>query len=246
MSIRPSSLRPSVCLSVNASFLCSNFSTFWPIFFKLCRHWYWGGVVWDCKWSNFVLKQQSYGPWCMSKMLCASFPCSNFSTFLPIFFKLCTDIGIGEEWYGIASGIISFRNNRVMALDSCPKCVFAQCLKNEQTNFNKILHMHWYVYIWSVIPSELWVSICPSVHHLSVCLSVSTSFPCSNFSTFWLIFFKLCIDIGIGEEWCGIASGLISFWNNRVMALDVYQKCFALRFRALTLVPFYWFSSNFA
>ena len=23
----------------------------------------------------------------------------------------CIDIGIGEEWYGIASGIISFRNN---------------------------------------------------------------------------------------------------------------------------------------
>ena len=30
------------------------------------------------------------------------------------------------------------------------------------------------------------------------------------------------------------------------MALDVCQKCFALRFRALTLVPFYRFSSNFA
>ena len=82
----------------------------------------------------------------------------------------------------------------------------------------------------------------------SVCLSVRSLFPCSNFSTFWPIFFKLCIDIGIGEEWYGIASGLISFWNNRVtcMALDVCQKCFALRFRALTLVRFYRFSSNFA
>ena len=59
----------------------------------------------------------------MSKMFCASFPCSNFSTFLPIFFKLCIDIGIGEEWYGIVSGIISFRNNRVMILDLCPKCM---------------------------------------------------------------------------------------------------------------------------
>ena len=43
----------------------------------------------------------------------------------------CKDIGIGEEWYGIASWIISFRNNIVMALDSCPKCFFAQYLKNE-------------------------------------------------------------------------------------------------------------------
>ena len=67
----------------------------------------------------------------MSKMFCASFSCSKLSTFLPIFFKLYLDIGIGEEWYGIVSGIISFRNNRVMALDLCPKCIFGQYLKNE-------------------------------------------------------------------------------------------------------------------
>ena len=77
----------------------------------------------------------------MSKMLCASFPCSSFSIFLQIFFKLCIDIGIVEDWYGIASGIISFRNNRVMGLDLCPKCI-GQNLKNEWTNFNNILHMH--------------------------------------------------------------------------------------------------------
>ena len=56
---------------------------------------------------------------------------AKFSTFLPVFFKLCIDIGIGKEWYGIASGIISFRNNRVMALNLCPKCIFGQYLKNE-------------------------------------------------------------------------------------------------------------------
>ena len=61
----------------------------------------------------------------------ASCPCSNFSTFLSIFFRLCIDIGIREEWFGIASGIISFRNNRVMALDLCPKCIFGQYLKKE-------------------------------------------------------------------------------------------------------------------
>ena len=87
---------------------------------------------------------------------------------------------------------------------------------------------------------------CPSVRPASVRLSVSASFPCSNFSTFWPIFFTLCMDIGIGEEWYEIASGLISLWNNRVMALYVCQKCFALRFHALTLVPFYRFSSTFA
>ena len=126
-SIQTLSIRPPV----NASFPCSNFSTFDLFSSILHRHWYRGGVVWDCKWANFILKQQSYGPWCMSKMLCTSFPCSNFSTFLPIFFKFCIDIGIREEWYGIASGIISFGNNRVMALDLCPKCIFGQYLKNE-------------------------------------------------------------------------------------------------------------------
>ena len=90
------------------------------------------------------------------------------------------------------------------------------------------------------------LSVYPSVGRPSIRLSISASFPCSNFSTFWPIFFKLCIDIGTGEEWYGIASGLISFWNNRVMALDVCQKCFALLFSTLTIVPFYWFSSNFA
>ena len=84
-------------------------------------------------------------------------------------------------------------------------------------------------------------SVRPSSVHLSVRPSISASFPCSNFNTFWPIFFKLCIDIGIKEEWYEIASGLISFWNNRVMALDVCQKCFVLRFHALTLVPFYRF-----
>ena len=118
-----------ICPSISASFPCTNFSIFWPIFFKLCldigigEEWYGIASGLISFWNN------SYGPWCMSKMLCASFPCSNFSTFLPIFFKLCIDIGIGEEWYGIASGIISFRNNRVMALDFCPKCILVNILR---------------------------------------------------------------------------------------------------------------------
>ena len=73
----------------------------------------------------------------MSKMFCTSFPCSNFSTFLPIFFKLCIDVDIGEEWYGIVSGIISFRNNRVMALDLCLKCILVNILR-----MNRQISMH--------------------------------------------------------------------------------------------------------
>ena len=66
-----------------------------------------------------------------------SFPCSNFSIFWSIFFKLCIDIDIGEEWYGITNGLFSFRNNRVMALGLSKKCVFPQYLQNKWMNFEK-------------------------------------------------------------------------------------------------------------
>ena len=77
-----------------------------------------------------------------------------------------------------------------------------------------------------VIPSENFecLSVCPSVR----CPSVSASFSDSNLSSFWPIFFKLCMDIDIGEEWFGIANGLNSFINNRVMALDWCKNVFFL------------------
>ena len=59
------------------------------------------------------------------------------------------------------------------------------------------------------------LSVRPSIH-----LSVSASFPDSNFSMFSPIFIKLCMGIDIGNKWFGIANGLISFVNKRVMALD--------------------------
>ena len=117
----------------------------------------------------------------MSKILCASFPCSNFSTFFTDFLQT-----LHRHWYrrGVVwdcSGIISSRNNRVIALDLCPKCIFGQYLKNEYTNLNKILHMR-------------------------------------------------RIDIGIGEEWYGIANGIISFRNNIVMAFDLCPKCIFVQY----------------
>ena len=63
---------------------------------------------------------------------------------------------------------------------------------------------------------------------LSIHQSVSASFPDSNLSSFWPIFFKLSMDIDIGEEWFGIANGLNSFINNRVMALDWRKNVFFL------------------
>ena len=53
----------------------------------------------------------------------ASLPDSNLSNFWPIFFKLCMDIDIGKEWFGVANWLNSFINNRVMVLDRC-KTVF--------------------------------------------------------------------------------------------------------------------------
>ena len=66
---------------------------------------------------------------------------------------------------------------------------------------------------------KFWVSVHPSIC-LSVRPSISPSFPASNLSSFWLIFFKLCMDIDIGEVWLGIANGLNLNINNRVIALD--------------------------
>ena len=66
------------------------------------------------------------------------------------------------------------------------------------------------------------LSVRPSVRP-----SFSASFPDSNLSSFRLIFFKLCMDIDIGEEWFGIANGLNSFINNRVMALDWCKNVFS-------------------
>ena len=63
-----------------------------------------------------------------------SFPGSNFRQ-LTDFFKLCIGIDIGEECYGIANGLILFKNNRVMALDLCKKCVFPNIFRiNGQTS----------------------------------------------------------------------------------------------------------------
>ena len=76
-----------------------------------------------------------------------------------------------------------------------------------------------------VIPSENFdiLSVCPSIHP-----SVSASFPDSNLSSFWQIFFKLRMDIDIRKEWFGIANGLNSYINNRVMALDWCKNVFFL------------------
>ena len=139
----------------------------------------------------------------------------------------CIDIDIGEEshvWNCMWDNFIQKQHS--YALDSCPKCIFAQYLKNEQTNFNKILHMHWYIYvIYNYI--LLFLIFQPSY---SPFIYVQNVFIPNIFRINSYITRKFCIDIGIAEEWCGIASGLISFRNNGVVASFVikvqnaYQK----------------------
>ena len=63
----------------------------------------------------------------------------------------CLDIGMGEKWYGIASGIISFRNSIVMSLDSCPKCIFAQYLRmNRRISIKLCICIDIYIHVYGI------------------------------------------------------------------------------------------------
>ena len=62
-----------------------------------------------------------------------------------------------------------------------------------------------------VIPSEPFE--CPFVR-LSIRPSIRASFPDSNLSSFWPIFFKFCMEIDIREEWFGMAMDFFcQFWT---------------------------------
>ena len=87
-------------------------------------------------------------------------------------------------------------------------------------------HKKWQVLCYTL--GKFWVSVCLSVCPSVRCPSVSASFSDSNLSSFWPVFFKLCMDIDIGEEWFAISNGLNSFINNRVMALDWWKNVFFL------------------
>ena len=58
----------------------------------------------------------------------ALFPDSNLRSFWSIFFKLCMDIDIGKEWFGIAIGL-----NLLIETELWPL-----------TDFLQTLHGHWY------------------------------------------------------------------------------------------------------
>ena len=79
--------------------------------------------------------------WPLIDEICFSLPIFDI---LPIIFKLCMGVDIGERCIGIADEYISSNNYRVMALNRCSKLRFAQSLLNKWTDFDKIWlsHMH--------------------------------------------------------------------------------------------------------
>ena len=103
-------------------------------------------------------------------------------------------------------------------------------LKGHKTTTTKARFFHDLApFIHYTLPQKSGSVLCYTLRTiLSVRPSISTSFPDSNSSSFWPIFFKLCMDIDIGEDWFGIANGLHSFINNRVTALDWCKNVFFL------------------
>ena len=99
-------------------------------------------------------------------------------------------------------------------------------------------HKKWRVLCYSLW--KFWNFRCPSIRFRP---SISASFPDSDLSSFWPIFFKLCMDIDIRELLFGISNGLNLYINNRVTALDWCKNVVS---RLLTWVVFDQFSSNFA
>ena len=56
------------------------------------------------------------------------------------------DIDIREEWFWIANAVISFINNRVMALDLCKNVFCLQYLQIKWMNFSKVVSSTCYVW----------------------------------------------------------------------------------------------------
>ena len=84
------------------------------------------------KWR--ALQTISVHPSCHSSVclsVSASFPDSNLSIFWPNSFKLCMNIDIREEWFGIANGLNSFITTELWPLVDVKKCVFPQYLQNK-------------------------------------------------------------------------------------------------------------------
>ena len=175
------------------------------------------------------------------------FPDSNLSSFWPIFFKLCVDIDIREEWFGIANGLISLINNRVTALDWCKNefCLnifrtnrwilikFCICIDKYKIHvvpnaryFGQLLTELWPVidvrilFMLNILWINLWISI-----KFCVCIRYFSAELCPLIDVRILFAFNILrTNWWILMKFC-VCSTVTSTWNfpelfNRVVALD--------------------------
>ena len=98
LSVRPS-VSPTICPSP------FRFHSLTRVFFDgfsstLYNSWYWGGVVWDCRWVILVKQARVIALdlwWKLVSML-------YLGHVWPILFKLCIWVDIWEEWFGNVDG----------------------------------------------------------------------------------------------------------------------------------------------
>ena len=120
----------------------------------------------------YVIPSEPFECPLVSSSVRALFPDSNFSSFWPIFFKLCMDIDIRQEWFGMAMSfffvnfeqrygpcltsdyfhcpltcelICGFRSNFVYAL-ILTKCRLGMIEQYVLFTFNRVMALDWYRY----------------------------------------------------------------------------------------------------
>ena len=124
----------------------------------------------------------------------------------------CIDIGIGQEWYEIASGIIS---TQLWPLIHVQNAFLLNILKmNKQISIKFCICID--IFIWSSF-IQLHFAFPYFSTELPPLIYVQNVFLPNIFQINDNVSRKFCIVIGIVEVWYGIASGLNSLRNNRVM-----------------------------
>ena len=145
----------------------------------------------------------------------ASFLDSKLNSFWPIFFKLCMDIDIREEWFGIANGLNLLINNIVMAPDWCKNVLFLNILRTNGWILIKFCMC--ILYLMHIIFGQFLTELWPL---MDVRLLFMLNILCINL---W-ISIKFCICTNIDKMQIWMIEQYFSFIFNRVMALDWCQN----------------------
>ena len=161
MSVRPSvhpsihpsvhpSIHPSIYPSIHPSVLRFWTSSFFTNFLQtLHRHWYRGGVVWDCKWAKIRL--QTTELWPLIDVKCVFLNIFRTNGWILIKFCICIDIykiyivSNAHYFWWILTELWPLINVRIF--------VYAQYLVNWFVDSDQILYMHWY---WQDVDLDDW------------------------------------------------------------------------------------------